>query len=198
METTLQPVRVRDADQTRQDLLRAARSRFARDGYSATTVRDIATDAGVNVSLINRYFDSKEGLFESCIARVGEELKRPEDRATTVDELARRLVRKIVGFDADDGPDQLLLLLRTSKDERADAIRRGILRSFAERLAAFAGWAPGGDPRLLVRAELVMAATLGVIQLRASSSLEPLTSATEDELVAEVRTLLGALLTPGR
>ncbi|CAN5291814.1 TetR/AcrR family transcriptional regulator [soil metagenome] len=196
MVSTAAPARARDADQTRRDLLRAARGRFARDGYSATTVRDIAQDAGVNVALINRYFESKERLFESCIARVGQELGRPEARATTIDELATRLVRKVVGLSADDGPDQLLLLLRTSKDERADAIRRGILRTFAEKLAAFAGWAPGGDDRLLVRAELVMAATLGMIQLRVSSGLEPLTSATEEQLAVEVRALLGALLTP--
>ena len=196
MTTTPQATRPRDAAQTRHDLLRAARHRFARDGYSATTVRDIANDAGVNVALINRYFDSKEGLFEACIARVGEELDRPEKRATTVDELARRLVRKIVGFSTDEGPDQLLLLLRTSKDERANAIRRSILQSFAEKLASFAGWVPGpgSDARLLVRAELVMAATLGMIQLRASSSVEPLTSATEEQLASEVETLLAALL----
>ena len=38
-------VRSRDAAGTRQLLLQAARIRFARDGYSATTVRDIANDA---------------------------------------------------------------------------------------------------------------------------------------------------------
>src|ERR1700712_5058446 len=36
--------RARDAGTTRQLLLEAARHRFARDGYAATTVRDIASD----------------------------------------------------------------------------------------------------------------------------------------------------------
>src|ERR1700744_3072446 len=60
-------VRHRDADETRQRLLQAARQRFAQDGYAATTVRDIAMEAGVNVALINRYFTSKEGLFEAYL-----------------------------------------------------------------------------------------------------------------------------------
>jgi AcrR family transcriptional regulator len=37
--------RSRDAAKTRQLLLDSARRRFAHDGYSATTVRDIAADA---------------------------------------------------------------------------------------------------------------------------------------------------------
>ena len=73
--------RRRDAASTRQLLLDAARRRFARDGYAATTVRDIADDAGVNVALISRYFDSKEGLFEACLAAAVDELA-PHGRAT--------------------------------------------------------------------------------------------------------------------
>ncbi len=64
----------RDAAATRRALVRAARRRFATDGYRATTVRQIAADAGVNVALINRYFESKEGLFEACMMRTSDEL----------------------------------------------------------------------------------------------------------------------------
>src|SRR5690242_3532128 len=68
--------RRRDAAQTRAALLDAARCRFARDGYAATTVRDIADDAGVNVALISRYFSSKEGLFEQCLTSAIDELRQ--------------------------------------------------------------------------------------------------------------------------
>ena len=195
MVRTLNPVRPRDASQTRQELLSAARVRFARDGYSSTTVRDIATDAGVNVALINRYFESKEGLFEACIARVGEELETPEHASRSVDELARRLTTQIMGFSSAQGPAQLLLLVRRSGDERADEIRRRILRSFAEKMAAIAGWqSDATDDRLLLRAEIVMAAALGIIQLRATAGLEPLTSATRDDLAGPVHDAVRALL----
>src|SRR6185312_9822540 len=60
--------RPRNAEETRAALLAAARLRFARDGYEATNLRDIAADAGVNVALIPRYFGSKEGLFQAAVA----------------------------------------------------------------------------------------------------------------------------------
>ena len=197
MMRTLGVARPRDAIETRRQLLQAARVRFARDGFTSTTVRDIANDAGVNVALISRYFDSKEGLFEACIARVGEELEDPTAEVPSLDSLAQAVVTQVMGFAADP-PPQLLLLLRTSGDERADAIRRRILRSFAERIAAVAGWKPGLDDgdRLLLRAEIVMAATLGMMQLRSTSAIEPLSSAGEKELIAAVRELVGELLGP--
>src|SRR6187401_3364537 len=68
----------RDANATRRALIRAARRRFATEGYRATTVRHIAADVGVNVALINRYFDSKEGLFEACMMRTSDELDNEE------------------------------------------------------------------------------------------------------------------------
>ncbi|GAA3163585.1 TetR family transcriptional regulator [Nonomuraea salmonea] len=74
-------VRRRDAARTRQRLLDAALKRFAHDGYAATTVRDITDDAGVNVALVNRYFQSKEGLFEACLEAASEELRRIADHA---------------------------------------------------------------------------------------------------------------------
>ena len=64
----------RDSAATQRALVRAGRRRFATDGYRATTVRQIAADAGVNVALINRYFESKEGLFAACMQRTSNEL----------------------------------------------------------------------------------------------------------------------------
>ena len=186
--TTTRP---RDANQTRHELLQAARARFARDGYRSTTVRDIATDAGVNVSLINRYFESKEKLFEQCIARVGEELDTSQPRSRSVEGMASRIASQIVGFSS----AQMILLLRTSGDPGSDAIRRSILRSFAEKMAGVAGWTPGsGDDELLLRAEIVMGAILGMMQLRVTSGLEPISAATQEELEGPLRELLVALL----
>src|SRR6266568_1912295 len=60
--------RRRDAVATRRALLESARGRFTRLGYDRTTLRDVAADAGVNIALIKRYFDSKEGLFKAALA----------------------------------------------------------------------------------------------------------------------------------
>lgn len=54
-------------DRTAQALLAAARSAFARGGYAAASVRDIARAAGVNPALVRYHFGSKEGLYRKVI-----------------------------------------------------------------------------------------------------------------------------------
>lgn len=56
-----------DKNKTKHKVLRAALSLFYQKGYNATSVRDIAKKAGVNISLISYYFDSKQGLFEYAV-----------------------------------------------------------------------------------------------------------------------------------
>ncbi|MEV4628577.1 TetR family transcriptional regulator [Micromonospora sp. NPDC049523] len=191
------PRRRRDATETRQLLLDAARRRFASDGYAATTVRDIADDAGVNVALISRYFTSKEGLFEACLGAAGDELRRTTGEVP-FERVPEAIAHQVAGFATTGVPGQLTLLLRSSGDTRADEIRLGVLHQSGERLAAAAGWRPDepdGD-RLLLQAQIVLAATIGLAVLRTSTPLQPLASATEQDLVAPLRALIDALLPP--
>ncbi|MFI7541949.1 TetR family transcriptional regulator [Actinoplanes sp. NPDC049599] len=187
--------RRRNAAGTQLLLLDAARRRFARDGYAATTVRDIADEAGVNVALINRYFTSKEGLFKACLTGAVDELGRAVSADVTLDRVPHAIARQLAGPHAGKHPSQLLLLLRSSGDERADQIRLGILRSFAERLAATAGRA--GDDRLLLRAQIALSAALGIALLRSTAAMEPLASAGEQDLVGPLEDLINGLLGPG-
>ncbi len=48
-------------------ILKTATSLFARKGYAATGVREIAREADVNLAMINYYFDSKAGLLKAII-----------------------------------------------------------------------------------------------------------------------------------
>jgi AcrR family transcriptional regulator len=187
---------MRDAEATRQLLLRSARQRFARDGYAATTVREIAADAGVNVALINRYFASKEGLFEACLSLAADQLARGDHETSTMDDLVHSLVRQVA--EAPNGEQQLLmlLLLRSSGDERADKIRSSTLESFSRRIAARAGLHPDDDTDHALRGQIVLATVLGMVMLRSSAGSEPLTSASEDQLLAPLGDALKRLLSP--
>ncbi|MBF4585721.1 TetR/AcrR family transcriptional regulator [Curtobacterium sp. VKM Ac-2887] len=181
-------------------MLQSARRRFAINGYGSTTVRDIASDAGVNVALINRYFTSKEGLFEACLSRTVAEFDVPEDDASTIDEVVDRMVQKITGPPSGDSSLQMLLLVRSSGDAAADRIRRQTLLSFTERMAAIAGWMPG-DPEtehLLLRAQVAIATGLGIVMVRAATGLEPLTSAAAGELAAPLSEAVRVLLKADR
>ncbi|MDI3290599.1 TetR/AcrR family transcriptional regulator [Polyangium sp. 15x6] len=62
--------RQRDADRTRAALLVAARTLFSTRGFANTGVRDVADLAGVNSSLVGRYFGSKQGLFRAALDSV--------------------------------------------------------------------------------------------------------------------------------
>jgi AcrR family transcriptional regulator len=50
-------------------ILAAAEKLFSTMGFDGTSVRDIATEAGVNVAMISYYFGSKEKLMEAIFER---------------------------------------------------------------------------------------------------------------------------------
>src|SRR6185437_7684468 len=76
--------------QTRRAVLSAAIARFGRDGYRATSVADIARDAGVGGTVAYAYFPNKEALFFAAV---------DEDAAGVIQEG----LATVVG--APDGPD---------------------------------------------------------------------------------------------
>jgi AcrR family transcriptional regulator len=188
----------RDAAATQRALVRAARRRFATEGYRATTVRQIAADAGVNVALISRYFSSKEGLFEACMARTSDELDTQSSaHSSRLDHVIERLLAHVVNAPDADDPLQLLLLLRSSGDENADLIRRRTLEHFTRRLAGAAGWRDDDastDP-ILLRAQLAIAMGMGVIMLRTSAAVEPVASASPADLTDALEETFRILLT---
>jgi AcrR family transcriptional regulator len=175
----------RDATATRRALVRAARRRFATDGYRATTVRQIAADVGVNVALIHRYFDSKEGLFEACMQRTSSELdSQTPEGLSDIDDVIETLVAHVVNAPDGDDPLQLLLLLRSSGDENANRIRRRTMEHFTQKLATVAGWSADdlGTEPILLRAQLAIATMLGVVMLRTSAAVQPIAAAGADGL----------------
>ncbi|MGW0027058.1 TetR/AcrR family transcriptional regulator [Rhodococcus sp. NPDC003383] len=61
---------------TRTKLLEAARSVFARDGYVGATMSGVATEAGMSLGGLYRYFSDKEDLFATLIADTHDDLFR--------------------------------------------------------------------------------------------------------------------------
>ncbi len=58
---------------TRKKLLRTAARLFAQKGFSGTSVRDIVTAAGVNVSAIHYYFGDKRNLYRETLRQLVED-----------------------------------------------------------------------------------------------------------------------------
>ncbi len=61
------------AEQTRQNIVAAALRLFHSGGYDKTTMRAIATEAGVSLGSAYYYFDSKEHLIQAYYGRVQEQ-----------------------------------------------------------------------------------------------------------------------------
>lgn len=97
--------------QTRRAILHAAIGRFARDGFRATSVADIARDAGVSGTLAFNYFPSKEALFLAAV---------DEDSAGLI-QLAVNHINEFVGLQ--DWRATLLLTLVDAVDDHPLAKR---------------------------------------------------------------------------
>jgi AcrR family transcriptional regulator len=66
------------AKRSERELLQAARRRFAERGYEATSLRDVAADAGVSASLVLYHFRSKEQLFTHVVDDLFDSLRKAE------------------------------------------------------------------------------------------------------------------------
>ena len=86
-------------------VLEAARARFAKDGFAATTIRAIAADAKVDVSQVMQFFRSKNELFVELLhdrvyARYTEMTQEGlHDRPPTLKETGERLAAIVRGAD---------------------------------------------------------------------------------------------------
>lgn len=67
MVTTSAPSPLSKGELTRREILRAAVDRFGLEGYRATSVADIARDAGVGGTVPYAYFANKEALFLAAV-----------------------------------------------------------------------------------------------------------------------------------
>jgi AcrR family transcriptional regulator len=61
-------VSVQEKSQRRDEIIAAAKEVFATKGFHATTIADIAKEAGLSYGSIYWYFDSKDDLFHTLIA----------------------------------------------------------------------------------------------------------------------------------
>jgi AcrR family transcriptional regulator len=187
--------RPRNAEATRNALLRAAQNRFILLGYDRTTLRDVAADAGVNLALVKRYFESKEGLFKAALAAsprfLGREGEAPRGRPALAAALGGQLAAKAW---PQFGEHPVLMLLRGSGDEQVDQLRRDAMAAFAQQILDALGDDPPPGPDLELRAQLLVALGVGVAVLRSGVGLQPLRDADAAALEPALRRIIDALL----
>lgn len=168
---------------TRETILSAARQRFAEDGYRGATIRGIAADASVDPALVHHYFGTKRGLFAAVLEfPVSPDLVVDVLAGAQTEDLGERIVRTFLDvWDQPQHRERMQILLRTAiSDEHAARMIRefiidALLTPIADRMGAT-------DPEL--RATLVASQLMGFALLRYLLQIEPLTSASHDQVLA--------------
>lgn len=189
------------SDDRRAAIERAARAVFERRGYAAATVRSISAAAGVGPSVLASYYRNKAELFAAVMDLPFDPTSAiPRLVAPGLDGMGERLVR---------------LALRAAQDEhvRTDvaSLAPGVPDAFgATPEVVRAVWefvsgevvdqvlALAGIPDAKMRGALITSYIGGILVARYAAHIEPLASASEDEVVALVAPTIQALVDPTR
>jgi AcrR family transcriptional regulator len=170
-------------------ILDAARATFATRGYDQTTIRAVAARAGIDASMVMRYFGSKAGLFTAASSL---DLHPPDLRSVPSrsrgEHLARHLIQR---WERSPWDDSLVILLRTAvtHDDVAKQLQNTFNAMVAEPIAAL------GDPQAPRRSALIASQLLGVALCRYILKLEPLASLPLDDVVASIAPTVQRYLT---
>ncbi len=158
---------------------------FAENGYDATSLRAVARRAGVDPALVHHYFDGKAGLLAAAVqfpVRPDQELDRLF--AGPRDEIGAGIIRFITTQLEDRRRRQrAVALVRAAVAGKpvATLAKAFITREVLSRLARVTD-APDAE----LRATLAASQIVGLLVTRYVLELEPLASATPEELVERV------------
>ncbi|MFD1717774.1 TetR family transcriptional regulator [Georgenia deserti] len=174
---------------TRHQILDAARQEFAERSFAATTVRSVASRAGVDPALIHHYFGTKRDLFMAALDLPLEpEVLLGPLRQADPDDVGKVLVTVVLDVwedAASRAPFVALLRSATSDAEAAANIRQALEAVMLPALRPILG--PTDEPaRADTTIQLAVAQLLGAMFLRHVVRVEPLASASREELAGEL------------
>jgi AcrR family transcriptional regulator len=190
------PVRRLARAERREQILAAATEAFARSGFAATSLDDIATEAGITRVILYRHFDSKSDLYQGVLdrmcARLDANVAEPVGGFTdaSIDGLLAAAIESPAGF-------RLLFqhaLREPEFKERIEKFRGDIsaaaylqisafvpdqaLARWASQLApvvaieAIIAWLDAGQPEPAMAAPRVRQAVMSVIAAAVSSDVD--------------------------
>jgi AcrR family transcriptional regulator len=178
--------------ETREKILAEARELFAEKGYDGASLRAIARAAGVDPALVHHFFGNKEGVFiEAMRFPVDPSVILPRIMASPRDRLGETMVRIFLDVWGDDErrAPMLAMLRSAMTNERAAALAREFVT------VALFGRAKQATQAPPLGIQAAAGQMIGLMILRYVLRIEPMASATEDELIALVAPTLQRYLT---
>lgn len=178
---------------TRQQIMSEATAAFAAHGYSNSSMRGIASRAGVDPALLHHYFGSKRLLFEAVAQpayAIRERLVAMADRGASAEDLLEVLLSSCE--DPIVGP-AIMAAARSVSDSKAPSCE-GIPRHRTPQPACVPPGtpassrpdrqdAPAGSDRAL-RRNLLAADVLGLVLARYVLRIEPLAGAPRELIIS--------------
>ena len=179
------PSKARDGQTTRTTILDIARSQFGNHGFERTTIRSVASEAGVDPALVMHYFGSKAELFAAA-SRF--DITFPDLSDVAPDRVADVLVPMFVGAWGPQGPFLPLLRAAATNPVAADALLQVFVDQVAPALAAVVPDQPAE------RAALVGSQLLGLAVARYILGVPPLAGMGDAQLIEWLRPVLAHYL----
>ena len=171
---------------TRGEIITAARHAFAAKGFAGASMRAIAAEAGVDAALIHHYFENKQQLFLATVAlppglpQIVEQVAAG-DRA----DLGERLVRTVLGVWDSNLQPSLVAALRTTLTD--PALTRSVGEFFTLEVIGHVLRRDQLPPEEANRrAGLVASQVLGLVIGRYVLQLPVLVNRRTEDLVAEI------------
>lgn len=175
------PGRWRSGAQSKQRILAAARVLFREHGYAGTTVRAVAAEAEVDPAMVFYFFNTKQGLFAAAI-EMSAQLPPAIEAIFTggLDGIGERIIRTLLeNMDKSDRtPLAMLTRSAPTHDQSETLLREFVDREITSRLAALLDTQDAA-----LRAGMVNVQLLGLTVARYIVRIEPIASASVDELV---------------
>ena len=149
------------AEERRSAILDAALTAFSQKGYHATSLDDIAREAGVSKALIYEHFASKQELHADLIARNARELTQRVAGALSGVEIESTVERLAAGLEAffafvEERRDAWRMLFRDAADPESSAVLERMVQQVTAEVTVLISQDPGarqltrvGDERSL-------------------------------------------------
>ncbi|MBK1869892.1 TetR family transcriptional regulator [Aestuariivirga sp. YIM B02566] len=182
--------KLRKSDATRARIVEAARERFRKEGFERTTIRKVAGDAGIDPSMVMRYFESKRGLFDAAMTV---ELRIPDLSRHPRDKLGEAIITHFLKRWEEPDADSLQLLLRSSASNEEAAERlRGVFR---DQIVALVGRLRGSEADAREVASLIATQTVGLAYTRYVLKLPPLVAMPHETIIKVIGATIQRYLT---
>lgn len=131
---------------TKDRILTAAESLFARHGFEGASLRQVTTNAGVNLAAVNYHFGSKEKLVEQVFKRrldalnqhrLSELAKVRQSGNVTLEALLGAFIRPALELSHDAGGALFVRVLARAFAEHDDSLRQFLSENYGHVLRQF-------------------------------------------------------------